>query len=164
MLKKIVSGYHNSAEIAAVDAAIARGFACGGWVIKGISTPQNEGSGAVSFSVLDTSHYPVCREQNVIDSDGTVIFTLGPISESSSLGRYVIKHSRPWIHLDILKTGEPQALQALSEMISINRLSTLNVTGKTAYIDQRIYRVTFKVLDMLLQAVGLPDSSADSGF
>jgi hypothetical protein len=151
MLKKIVSGYHNSAEIAAIDAAIARGFACGGWVAKGTSTPESEGCAAVSFSVMDTSHYPACREQNVIDSDGTVIFTLGPISESSSLGRYVIKHSQPWIHLDILKIGEPQAFQALSEMLSINRLSTLNVTGKTAHIDQRVYKTTYNVIDMLLQ-------------
>lgn len=151
MLKKIVSGYHNSAEIAAVDVAIARGFACGGWVVKGTSTPESKGCAAVSFSVMDTANYPACREQNVIDSDGTVIFTLGPISESSSLGRYVIKHSRPWIHLDLLKNGEPQAVQALSEMVSINRLSRLNVTGKTAHIDQRVYRTTYKVLDMLLQ-------------
>lgn len=152
MLKKIVSGYQNSAEMAAIDAAIAHGFACGGWVIKGATTPESKGSAVVSFSVMDTSHYPACREQNVIDSDGTVIFTLGPISESSSLGRYVIKHSRPWLHLDLLKIGEAQAFQALSEMISVNRLSTLNVTGKTAYIDQRVYRTTYQVLDVLLQA------------
>jgi hypothetical protein len=152
MLKKIVSGYHNSAEIAAIDATIARGFACGGWVLKGTSAPESKGSSAVKFSEMSTSSYPACREQNVIDSDGTVIFTRGAISEDSSLGRYVIKHSRPWIHFDVLKINEQQTLQALSEMISINRLSTLNVTGKTAHIDQRVYRTTYKVIDMLLQA------------
>jgi hypothetical protein len=45
---------------------------------------------------MPTESYPKRTEQNVIDSDGTVIFTHGKLSGGSDLTRkFAIKHGKP---------------------------------------------------------------------
>jgi len=153
MLKKIVSGCHPGAEIGAIDAAIISNFPCGGWVQKG-NPAVNLGNDI--FQEMITEDYPKCREQNVIDSDGTIILTHGSLSESSDLGRYAIKHSKPWIHLDMTKNRQEDAVQRVSDMLKYNGISVLNITGTSADRDEWIYGVTYSMVDELLQR--LPQS------
>ena len=77
MVKKIISGCQTGADIAGIDAAIACGVPYGGWVSKGRKTEAGPLPSRYIVQEMPTSYYPKRIEQNVIDPDGTAIFTHG---------------------------------------------------------------------------------------
>ena len=152
MITKIISGCQTGADIAGIDAAIANNFPCGGWVPKGRRTSDGPLPDKYIVQEMPTAGYPKRTEQNVIDSDGTVIFTHGKLSGGSDLTRkYAIKHRRPWLHLDMNQLFLEAAVRALSTWINENGIEVLNVAGKSAAKDERIYDVTYAVVDQLLR-------------
>lgn len=51
---------------------------------------------------MPTDSYPKRTEQNVIDSDATVIFSHGKLTGGSDLTRKKAeKYNKPWLHLDL---------------------------------------------------------------
>ena len=152
MLKKIISGCQSGADIAGIDAAIMNGFPYGGWVPKGRKTENGPLPLKYSVQEMPTSGYPKRTEKNIVDSDGTVIFTHGKLSGGSALTKkYAVKHQKPWIHFDMMsKTPEAAALE-LAEWTKQNCVEILNVAGRSASKDEKIYDVTFSAISALLQ-------------
>lgn len=150
MLEQIISGCHPGAEIGAIDAAIVNDFPCGGWIQRG-NPVARIGNGL--FREMPTDDYPECREQNVIDSDATIIFIHGNLSQSSDLGRYAIKHSKPWMLLDMTKNRPGDAVLKIIDMVRFNRLNVINITGASAEMDSKIYVVTYTTIQMLLKTL-----------
>ena len=105
-----------------------------------------------SVQEMPTPGYPKRTEKNIVDSDGTVIFTHGKLSGGSALTKkYAVKHQKPWIHFDMLsKTPETAALE-LAEWTKQNCVEVLNVAGRSASKDEKIYDVTFSAISALLQ-------------
>jgi hypothetical protein len=68
-------------------------------------------------------------EQNVLDSDGTLIISMVPkLSHSSALtATLAVKHRKPWIHIHA-GTAEPSA--TLKSFVKANNISVLNVAGR----------------------------------
>ena len=87
MLKKIISGGQTGADIAGIDAAIASGLSYGGWLPKGRRTEDGPLPETYALQEMKTRGYPKRTEQNVIDSDGTVIFVRGKLTGGSDLTR-----------------------------------------------------------------------------
>ncbi len=83
-LKKIVSGGQPVADIAGIDAAIAFKIPYGGWIPKGRLTEDGPLPAKYHLQEMPTPSYPKRTAQNVIDSDGTVIFTHGALTGGSS--------------------------------------------------------------------------------
>lgn len=150
MLEKIVSGCHPGAEIGAIDAAIINDFPYGGWIQKGNPLAR---LGDGPLGEMATDNYSECREKNVVDSDATIIFTHGSISESSDLGRYAVKHSKPWILLDMTKNRPGDAVLKIIDMVRFNHLAVVNITGASAEMDAKIYIVTYTTIEMLLKTM-----------
>jgi hypothetical protein len=82
-LKKIVSGGQTGADIAGIDAAIAYKIPHGGWLPKGRLTEDGPLPEQYNLQEMPTASYPKRTAQNVIDSDGTVIFTHGTLTGGS---------------------------------------------------------------------------------
>lgn len=100
VLKMIVSGCQMGADIAAIDAAVENGFPYGGWVPKGRKTEAGPLDLKYKVKEMSRGGYPERTEKNVVDSDGTVIFTHGRLSGGSDLTRkFAIKHGKPWVHV-----------------------------------------------------------------
>jgi hypothetical protein len=152
LLKKIISGCQTGADIAGVDAAIANDFPYGGWVPKGRRTSDGPLPGRYVVQEMPTTGYPKRTEQNVIDSDGTVIFTHGKLSGGSGLTRkFAMKHGRPCLHLDMSVISIEDAVNQLAQWVRAFNIETLNVAGRSASKDERIYDATFSVIDSLLK-------------
>jgi hypothetical protein len=77
MIKKIVSGGQTGADRAALDFALKFFKPHGGWIPKGHITEDGPLPDKYQLEEMPTGSYPARTEQNVIDSDGTVIFSRG---------------------------------------------------------------------------------------
>jgi Circularly permutated YpsA SLOG family len=80
-------------------------FPAWGWISKGRKT---EGGGLpdnYKLKGIPTYNYPKRTEQNIIDSDRTVIISHGKLPGSSKLTQELDnKYNRPCLHIDLNKT------------------------------------------------------------
>ncbi len=87
MLKKIISGSQSGADIAGIDATIYHSIPYGGWVPKGRKTSSGPLPTKYEVIELNSEGYPQRTRKNVIEADGTAIFTHGQLSGGSYLPR-----------------------------------------------------------------------------
>ena len=80
MLKKIISGGQTGADQAALDVAIKLNIPHGGWIPKGRKTEEGPLSDQYQLQEMPTASYPKRTEQNIIDSDATLIFSHGKLT------------------------------------------------------------------------------------
>lgn len=101
MLTKIISGGQTWAYRAALDVAIELGIPHGGWIPKGRKTEDGVLPYKHQLQEMRTASYPKRTEQNVIDSDGTLILSHGKLTGRSALTvKMAMKHGRPYLHVD----------------------------------------------------------------
>jgi NOL1/NOP2/fmu family ribosome biogenesis protein len=150
-LERIVSGGQTGADQAALDVAIELGIPHGGWVPKGRRTEQGPLPEKYRMKEMPTDSYPKRTEQNVIDSDGTLIISHGGLKEGSDYTRRMAaKHGKPWIHIDADKHSVEVAVQMIRTWISGNDIEVLNVAGPPASKDAQIYATTKTLLKAVL--------------
>ena len=80
MIKKIISGGQTGADRAALDVAIKLNIPHGGWILKGCITEDGPLPEIYNLQEMPTESYPARTEQNVIDSDGTLIIARGKLT------------------------------------------------------------------------------------
>lgn len=152
MLTKIISGHQTGADIAAIDAARGHGFPCGGWVSRGRETEAGPLSEKYVVNEMITGGYAERTKQNVIYSDGTVIFTHGELTGGSDLTRrYADEENKPWLHIDLSIYGMPEGIRLLADFIADNVIETLHVAGKCASNDSRIYEPVYRIIEGYLR-------------
>jgi len=150
-LERIVSGGQTGADQAALDVAMELGIPHGGWVPKGRKTEKGPLPGEYQLKEMPDDSYPKRTEQNVIDSDGTLIISHGELSEGSDYTRRMAaKHRKPWIHIDADKQPTDAAVEVIRTWISGNDIETLNVAGPPASKDPRVYATTKAILKAVL--------------
>ena len=76
-LRKIVSGGQSGVDRGALDAAIARGCNHGGWCPAGRRAEDGPIAERYQLRETEAAKYEVRTEQNVLDSDGTLILCHG---------------------------------------------------------------------------------------
>lgn len=146
MIAKIVSGGQTGADRAALDWAISRGIPHGGWCPKG--RLAEDGAIPAHYNLKETRSkaYPKRTEQNVIDSDGTVILSIKPklTGGSKKTAELAAKHQKPWIHLHPGAREPGARLRAFSDD---NHIRTLNVAGPRASGEPTIAEFVIAVLN-----------------
>ena len=149
MIKKIISGAQSGIDRAALDFALKFNIPHGGWIPKGRLAEDGPLPDKYQLPEMPTTSYPKRTEQNVIDSDGTLIFSRGKPSGGTEYTRkMVLKYKKLMIHIDLkLETSYDAAYQILS-WIEYNNINILNVAGPRASKDPAIYNDVFKILDM----------------
>jgi len=148
MVHKIISGGQTGADQAALDVAIKLGFPHGGWIPKGRITENGVLEEKYKLSEMETANYNERTEQNVIDSDGTLIISHSKLTGGSDYTReMVIHHKRPFLHIDLSKTIAFQAAQMIRSWISEHGIKILNVAGPRASKDPDIYHATANILE-----------------
>ena len=147
-LRKIISGGQTGADQAALDVAINLGIPHGGWIPKGRLTEDGSLPDKYNLTEMPTASYPKRTEQNVIDSDGTVIFSYGRLTGGSGYTRKMaVKHNRRWLHVDLAKSTRFQAAQGINDWIRQNNIEVLNVAGSRASKSQEIYHAVTGILE-----------------
>jgi hypothetical protein len=140
MIDKIISGGQTGVDQAALDAAINLGIPYGGWVPKGRKTENGPLPDKYTMRQMPTSNYSARTEQNVIDSDGTLIISRGSLTEGSEYTRKMsMKHHQPWLHIELNKISKFHAAEIVVTWIIENKIKILNVAGPRASKDPEIY-------------------------
>jgi hypothetical protein len=159
MIKRIVSGGQTGADRAALDVAIKLGIAHGGWIPRGRLTESGALPQKYHLKETSSSQYSVRTEKNVVDTQGTLIISHGPLTGGTEFTREMaIRHSRPWLHIDLDRTGAFHAATAINSWILQKKIEILNVAGPRASEDPAIYQETLNILESVYY-LGLVESS-----
>ena len=127
MIKRIVSGGQTGVDQGALEAALALGIPHGGWCPAGRICESGVISDKYSLEETDSPNYKVRTEQNVIDSDGTLILYRSKLSGGTAFTlRMAQKHDRPFLLVDLHRTAENETIV---QWIQDAELETLNVAG-----------------------------------
>ncbi|MEJ2688633.1 MAG: putative molybdenum carrier protein [Deltaproteobacteria bacterium] len=148
---KIISGGQTGADRAALDVAIRKGFAHGGWIPKGRLTEAGPLPEKYKLQETATESYSQRTEKNIQEADGTVILSHGILTGGSSLTEKLAqKHGKPLLHLNLDKISLTDAARRLHCWLAANEIEVVNVAGTRASTDPEIYDATVQVLELAL--------------
>jgi hypothetical protein len=164
MIRKIISGGQTGADQAALDAAIKLDIPHGGWIPRGRLTEKGALPDKYELTEMPDTSYAARTEQNVIDSNGTIIISHGPLSEGSEYTRQMaIKHQRPWLHIDLNQVPAFKSATLISSWIDENNIEILNIAGPRASKDSQIYSAVLKLIESVHYLQLLKNSDAEKG-
>ena len=147
MVSKIISGGQTGADRAALDAAIELGIPYGGWLPKGRLTEAGPLPEKYALQEMPSESYEARTEQNVKDSDGTLIVSYGGLTGGSACTREMAaRHGRPCLHLDLSATSAFAAVKAVRYWLERHRVEVLNVAGPRQSKDPKVYAAVRKLL------------------
>lgn len=89
-------------------------------------------------------------EQNVLDADGTIIFSFGKLSPNAADSMHFAKaHKKPWLHIDLETERNPAPL--LRDWLATFDISVLNVAGRSATKVQNLQRSVNDIIGLILK-------------
>lgn len=125
---KIVSGGQTGVDRGALDAAMDLGIAHGGWCPAGRLAEDGRVPSEYQLDELESRFYPDRTEQNVIDSDATLLLYRGQISGGTKLTlRICRKAGKPSQSVSIVDASS--AAEEIAVWLSEIRPAVLNVAG-----------------------------------
>jgi hypothetical protein len=159
MIRQIISGGQTGVDRAALDVAIKLALPHGGWIPKGRITESGPLADKYNLKETESSSYTERTEKNVMDADGTLIISRGPLAGGSEYTREMaLKHDRSWLHIDLSQSAAFQAVTTINQWIMQKKIGILNVAGPRASKDPSIYREASNILESTYY-LGLAESS-----
>lgn len=126
-VSKIISGGQTGVDRAALDVAIDLGMRHGGWCPKGRLAEDGPIDERYQLQEMSSRDYTVRTEQNVIDSDGTLVLYRERLQGGTLLTyRFTKVHSKP-VHR--VRLDRPVDYARIVQWIAQHRIQTLNVAG-----------------------------------
>lgn len=151
MVKKIVSGGQAGVDRGALDAALQLGFDCGGWCPLGRRAEDGPIDPRYPLTESDSPRYDVRTEQNIIDSDGTLIITGGRLEGGTRLTlELALQKNRPCRVIDL---RQPLELEQVIDWLDALEISTLNIAGPRESKQPGIADKTREIVEKLLTLV-----------
>lgn len=144
-LRKIISGGQTGADQAALYAASYLGLETGGTMPKRFRTETGDRPDlARLFDMKEHTswEYPPRTEQNIIDSDGTLIFGKSTSSGSRLTIKLCKKHNKPYVYYDWTRGKEIDAdvKAALVSWLEMKNINVLNVAGNRESSNPGIFK------------------------
>lgn len=144
---RIISGGQSGADRAALDAAISLGIPHGGWLPRGRKAEDGPLPDRYLLQETETDSYRERTEKNIIDSDGTLILSFGPLTGGSALTESLaLRHDRPCLTIDLEEVPQAEAVAAVERWRRRFTIRTLNVAGPRASNEPRIYAAVLALL------------------
>jgi hypothetical protein len=161
-IPSIVSGGQTGADRAALDWALERGVACGGWCPKGRKAEDGVIHAKYPLKESSSGSYLQRTEWNVRDSDGTVIFSQASKLTGGSLKttEFARKHNKPWIHISAV---DPDPDGRLRRFLEENVIDKLNIAGPRKSKEPGINEFVIRVLDQAFIVSGCPPRRERTG-
>jgi hypothetical protein len=150
-LRKIISGGQTGADRAALDWAIKRVIAHGGWCPKGRAAEDGVIDQRYRLVETPSDDYSQRTEWNVRDSDATAVFSIRKELCGGSLltVELTARYNKPVIHL-CQEDEQANHAQELRSFIEKFGISVLNVAGPRASDEPGVYQFVLSVLDQAL--------------
>ncbi len=159
---KIISGGQTGVDRAALDAALALGFPCGGWCPAGRRAEDGAIPPQYPLQELKSGTYELRTTQNVIDSDGTIILYFEDLEGGTELTAYqCIKLSKPYKLIDAAEIPVQQAAEIAAKFVLSRSIHILNVAGPRASACPQAYPYAFELVSRLLTPLKLKTPAPD---
>jgi hypothetical protein len=130
-VRRIVSGGQTGADRGGLDAALALGLEHGGWCPRGRRSEDGKIPERYLLRETDAGDYSARTEKNVVESDGTILFSRGtPTGGSALTAAMARKHARPLLHVDLSACADP--VQRVRQWLEENDIEIVNVAGPRA--------------------------------
>ncbi|MFG0267202.1 MAG: putative molybdenum carrier protein, partial [Rhodopirellula sp. JB055] len=124
----IISGGQTGVDRGALDAAIELNLPHGGWCPAGRIAEDGRIPDRYLLQEHASRHYPDRTEQNVIDTDATLILYRGKISGGTALTKRICgRESRPYLAVDL--SSPKTAAKRIRTWLDKVRPANLNVAG-----------------------------------
>ena len=163
MLKKIISGGQTGADRAALDTAIKLDIPHGGWIPKGRITETGPLPASYQLQEMPTDSYSKRTEQNVIDSDGTLIIARGSLTGGTDYSRLMtLKHHKQLLGIDLNLTNHYAGASLVAPWIDMQHIQVLNVAGPRASEDSAIYSDVCMTLELAILTFGQGKSISEA--
>jgi len=144
---KIISGGQSGADRAALDAALKMNIPCGGWCPEDRAAEDGPIDAKYPLTPAPGAGHRERTRLNVRDSDGTVIFSFGPLRGGSlSTLQECRELKKPHLVIDGHEISTEDAAKSLSDLVQNRGIRVLNVAGLRTSEDARIYDYV-RVLD-----------------
>ena len=125
---QIVSGGQTGVDQGALDAAIALGIKHGGWCPAGRLSETGPIPDHYTLQEHSSAHYPARTEQNVIDSDATLILYRNTLSGGTALTQRLCRRiGKPFLSVAI--DHPTNAREQIVSWLGLTRPIVLNVAG-----------------------------------
>ena len=125
--RQIVSGVQTGVDRGALDAAIAFGLGHGGWCPRGRLAEDGSIPSCYELQEMESCEYAARTEQNVIDSDATLILHEGQLRGGTLLTkRIAARLGKPALAIRIDRESAPELIR---HWLSDVRPEVLNVAG-----------------------------------
>lgn len=149
---KIVSGGQTGVDRGALDAAIELGIPHGGWCPKGRYAEDGPIPDRYQLLELASSDYKVRTEQNVIDSDGTLILYRERLQGGTALtNRLAKEHEKPLMRIRIDRTI-PYA--TIITWLVDHEIRVLNIAGPRGSSYAELHQQTCDIVKQLFNDPG----------
>jgi hypothetical protein len=124
---RIISGGQTGADRAALDTAIRLGIPHGGWLPRGRKTEDGPLPARYRLQEIESDSYRERTEKNILESDGTLILSFGPLTGGSALTEYLaLRHDRPCLVMDLAEVDQAGAAAAVEIWLKRHGIRTLN--------------------------------------
>ena len=152
MLTKIISGGQTGVDRAALDAALACGFPCGGWCPGDRGAEDGPISRVYPMSPIPGGGYADRTHRNLMEADGTVVIHFGPLRGGTALTVELCRQHvrRCWL-IDGEQSSISDAIESLCRFVSESRIAVLNVAGPRASQCAHAYRYAYAVIAGLIE-------------
>lgn len=152
-LAMIVSGGQAGVDRGALDAALERGFACGGWCPEDRAAEDGPIADRYPVTPLPGAGYRERTLRNVLDSDGTLVIHFGELEGGTERTvRHCEAHGRPHCVIDASALDAEAAAAIAREFVVSKGIAKLNVAGPRASKVPRAAEFARQVVLRLLAA------------
>ena len=153
--RKIVSGGQTGVDRAALDAALALDFPCGGWCPAGRFDEHATIPARYPLTEMTSGGYKQRTIQNIVDSDGTLIFYFADLEGGTAETLFrCSKLGRPFKLIDGREVPISRAVKLAAEFVARKQLQVLNVAGPRASKSPEGYAYALTVMTGLLKRCG----------
>ena len=154
MFERIISGGQTGADRGALDAALARGFPCGGWCPPDRRAEDGEIPARYPVEPMASGGYRQRTIRNLVDADGTAIFYREELSGGTELTlAQCIRHHRPYRLIDLAEITPERAAAVLRRFVERHEIAVLNVAGPRESGAPGVQREVETAVDGLLGAL-----------
>jgi hypothetical protein len=157
MIEQVVSGGQTGVDRAALDAALERGIPCGGWCPAGRHADDGRIPDRYPLQETVDMDHTVRTENNVRDSDGTLMFYRGSLQGGTAYAVLMARHlGRP---VRAVNLDAEVDIPGIARWIRENGIRVLHVGGQREAGSPGIYRSAHRLVGELLDIVSHEEKS-----